>query len=149
MQNFVTPPPPPRPVGPQIAWRSCKPMPWRVPPVGGSYRGSASKPPPNPPPSPLPPPSPHPPSTPFNPAALPPLFLQNPLSPFPVLGPARGARKRLRLRRKVMEGDGRCMARSCKANAQQCPSCVLSTPIKTPSGWARTSSSCSASSRVT
>ena len=40
MQNFVTRPP--------IAWRSCKPMPWRVLPVGGSYRESASKPPPPP-----------------------------------------------------------------------------------------------------
>ena len=39
MPNFLTPPPPPpRPVGPPpIPWRSCKPMAWRVPPVGGSY----------------------------------------------------------------------------------------------------------------
>ena len=58
MPNFLTPPPPPPcPVGPPpIPWRSCKPMPWRVPLVGGSYRGSASK---NPP-TPSPPPPPHP-----------------------------------------------------------------------------------------
>ena len=96
-QFFDTTPPPPRPVGPPpTAWRSCKPMPWRVPPVGGSYRGGASKtptPPPHPPHT-TPPPTSPPPPPPLNLAALPPLFLRNPLSSFPVLGPARLPRRR-------------------------------------------------------
>ena len=76
------PPPPP------IAWRSFKPMPWRVPPVGGSYRGSASKShrhaPPTPPPPPLKP------QTPSTTWTLPPLLLQKPsfLLSCPKDGPA-------------------------------------------------------------
>ena len=82
-----TPPNPtplPRPVGAANRCRGGSRL--SVAPTGGS----ASKPPPPPPlpPSPLPP---LPPS--FNPAALPP-FLRNPLSSFPVLGPARLPRRR-------------------------------------------------------
>ena len=74
------PPPPP------IAWRSCKPMPWRVPPVGGSHET---------------PPTPsntldlQPPYEP-RPGPFLPFFCRNPLSSFPVLGPARLPRRRAR-----------------------------------------------------
>ena len=63
MQNFVTDPPPP-PVGhPLIAWRSCKPMPWREGPGTHRKRLKTHKkptthphpPPPTPPPHPPPP----------------------------------------------------------------------------------------------
>ena len=39
LQGLLSPVGPPPPPPPSMAWRSCKPMLWRVPPVGGSYRG--------------------------------------------------------------------------------------------------------------
>ena len=60
LRNFLTPPPPPPPPcgtpalwdPPPIAWRSCKPTPWRVLSLGGSYREIPQNPPPPPPPPP-------------------------------------------------------------------------------------------------
>ena len=69
MQNLTPPPPPPR-SPPALCLEELH-----------RCRGPSPHSPPLPPP-PLPP-------TPFNPAAPPPLSLRNPLSSFPVLGPAR------------------------------------------------------------